>query len=214
LLACGLALGVFVHVGWIIVIYTLLSSTYSAKLKEFPLVDVFILASLYTIRVLAGGLAGGHPVSLWLLGFSCFLFLSLGFVKRVAELQPLLDQGKRYAARRGYEAGDVGILCTMGVAASFASGLIMVLYVQSVTASGLYSNPLVLWAIVPLLLFWQCRLWLSTARGYMHDDPIVYAARDWVSWLVGIMLVVTLVLAKVLPPLATSGILLPPAHEL
>jgi hypothetical protein len=40
---------------------------------------------------------------------------------------------------------------------------------------------------VPLMLFWQCRLWLSTARGYMHDDPIIYAARDWVSWLVAIL---------------------------
>ena len=34
------------------------------------------------------------------------------------------------------------------------------------------------------MLFWQCRLWLSTARGYMHDDPIIYTARDWVSWVV------------------------------
>ena len=38
--------------------------------------------------------------------------------------------------------------------------------------------------IVPLMLFWQCRLWMSTTRNYMHDDPIVYAARDWVSWAV------------------------------
>jgi hypothetical protein len=42
----------------------------------------------------------------------------------------------------------------------------------------------VLWGAVPLILFWQCRLWLSTVRGHMHDDPIVYATRDWVSWIV------------------------------
>ena len=52
------------------------------------------------------------------------------------------------------------------------------------TASRYYAHAKLLWCIVPLMLFWQCRLWLSTTRGYMHDDPIVYAARDWVSWLV------------------------------
>jgi 4-hydroxybenzoate polyprenyltransferase len=214
LLALGLALGAAAQVGWIVVLYVVLSSSYSAKLKEYPLVDVFLLASLYTIRVLAGGMASGHPVSLWLLGFSCFLFLSLGFVKRVAELQPLLAAGRRGAVRRGYESGDVEILRTMGVAASFASGLVMVLYVQSMAASDLYSNPVLLWAVVPLLLLWQCRLWLATARGYMHDDPIVYAAKDWVSWLVGTLLAATLLAAKLTPPLAASGVLLPPAHQL
>jgi hypothetical protein len=46
--------------------------------------------------------------------------------------------------------------------------------------------------VIPLLLFWQCRLWLSASRGYMTDDPIVYAARDWVSRLVfcGVLIVV------------------------
>jgi len=30
----------------------------------------------------------------------------------------------------------------------------------------------------------------------MHDDPIVYAARDWVSWLVAIAAVAILTLAS------------------
>jgi hypothetical protein len=87
----------------------------------------------------------------------------------------------------------------MGYAASFTSALVLTLYVQSDTASHYYPHPKMLWGIVPLMLFWQCRLWLSTARGYMHDDPIVYAARDWVSWAVLTALGVLVAGASFLP---------------
>ena len=60
-----------------------------------------------------------------------------------------------------------------------------------------YQASEMLWLLVPLFLFWQCRLWLATGRGYMHDDPILYAIKDWVSWAavvcaVAIMLVASL----------------------
>jgi hypothetical protein len=41
---------------------------------------------------------------------------------------------------------------------------------------------LMLHSPVPLVLLWNCRIWLATARGYMHHDPILYAARDRVTW--------------------------------
>jgi hypothetical protein len=76
------------------------------------------------------------------------------------------------------------MLQMFGTASAFASAVVLSLYVQSDTALHAYVRPGMLWAVIPLLLFWQCRLWLSTSRGYMDDDPIVYAAHDWVSWLV------------------------------
>jgi len=182
-----LAFGLFV--GWksgallTLIAYGLTSLWYSLKLKEMPLVDVFVLAGLYTIRLFAGGQASGHIVSLWLLGFSVFLFLSLALIKRVSELIKLAERHQQ-VSRRGYSAQDLTILQMMGCAATFASALVLSLYVQSDIASRTYAQPWMLWGVIPLMLFWQCRLWLSTARGYMHDDPIVYAARDWVSWLV------------------------------
>jgi 4-hydroxybenzoate polyprenyltransferase len=154
-------------------------------LKERPLVDVFVLAGLYTIRLFGGGEASGHPVSLWLLGFSSFLFLSLAFIKRVSELQRLLATGSgTRPKRRGYSVDDSAMLQMFGCASTFASAIVLSLYVQSDIAARAYSHPAMLWGSIPLLLFWQCRLWLSTTRGHMHDDPIVYAARDWVSWTV------------------------------
>lgn len=164
--------------------YCALSLSYNLRLKEAPLVDVFILAALYTVRLFGGGEAAGHPVSLWLLGFSTFLFLSLALVKRVSELRRLRLENRSAAARRGYGELDLEMLQMMGCAATFASAVVLALYIQSDTAFAAYARPSLLWGVIPLMLFWQCRLWLSTARGYMHDDPIVYASRDWVSWLV------------------------------
>jgi 4-hydroxybenzoate polyprenyltransferase len=184
LLAISVAFGWESDAGRDFAIYAALSLSYNFKLKEMPLIDVFVLAGLYTVRLFGGGEASRYPVSLWLLGFSSFTFLSLALIKRVSELQLILKQQRRVNGRRGYMTQDLHALEMMGYAASFTSALVLTLYVQSDTASRYYPHPKLLWGIVPLMLFWQCRLWLSTARGYMHDDPIVYAARDWVSWLV------------------------------
>src|SRR5262249_35056472 len=154
-------------------------------LKELPLVDVFLLALLYTLRVSGGAVVSRYHLSPWLLAFSIFLFLGLAMIKRVGELR----SGAQLAGvtnRRGYCADDVAILQTMGVGASFVSAMVLALFVQSDSVAARYARPELLWAVVPLMLFWQCRLWLATARGQMLDDPIVYAARDWVSGLVAV----------------------------
>lgn len=173
----------------IVLSYMLLSNAYSIKFKQWPLLDVFVLAALYTIRIIAGGVASGAIVSIWLLNFSGFLFLALGFLKRYGEY--FNDQTKIHHeyTRRGYSREDSMLLLTMGVSSSFMSALVLGMYVNSNAASVNFATPVMLWGFVPLLLFWQCRLWLATVRGYMHDDPIVYAAKDWVSQLVFLGLV-------------------------
>jgi len=180
-----------------VTLYSAMSLAYTMRLKEQPLVDVFILAGLYTLRLFGGGEASGHMVSLWLLGFSSFVFLALALVKRVSELIRIQSANERRIARRGYEVQDIFILEAFGSAATFASAVVLSLYIQSNTAETIYRHPAMLWGLIPLFLFWQCRLWLSTARGYMHDDPIVYAARDWVSWIVFACVVVVAVSAQV-----------------
>jgi 4-hydroxybenzoate polyprenyltransferase len=197
LLGLGLAVAWVSHIAAIMAIYILATISYSLKLKELPLVDVFLLAGLYTIRLFGGGAATGHPVSLWLLGFSSFLFLSLALLKRVEEVTaPARATAPQGTARRGYLASDGALLQSFGCASTFASGLVLTLFVESEAKAENYSAPGLLWGIVPLLLFWQCRLWLSTSRGYMREDPIVYATYDWVSWLVAAALVAILVAAK------------------
>jgi 4-hydroxybenzoate polyprenyltransferase/phosphoserine phosphatase len=178
----------------LVALYAAVSLSYSLWFKEFPLVDIFVLAGLYTLRLFAGGEATGHQVSLWLLGFSSFFFLSLALVKRVSELMTLTG---RNVIRRGYTPVDVPMLQLMGVASGFTSVVILSLFVQDEATTQLYASPAILWCTVPLILFWLCRIWLSTVRGYMHDDPIVYAAKDWVSWLVTLAVFSALAAAKV-----------------
>jgi 4-hydroxybenzoate polyprenyltransferase len=182
-----------------LLIYAALSLAYTLRLKEMPLIDVFILAGLYTIRMFGGSEASGYGLSGWLLGFSGFLFLSLALIKRVSELSRLRAAAQSKTQRRGYIVEDLPILQMFGTSTTFASSVVLALYVQSATASNLYQRPEVLLGLVPLLMFWQCRLWLATARGYMHDDPIVYAARDWVSWCVFLATAVVLLAAKLAP---------------
>jgi len=184
LIMSGVGLSLAADAFTVLAAYAGISIAYSLYFKSRPLVDVFMLAGLYTIRMIGGGIATGHYVSLWLLAFSSFLFLSLAIVKRVAELQTMTGSETSRVAGRGYRAGDIRILEQMGVAASFVTSLVLALYVQSELIAGPEHGPTLSWAIVPLILFWQCRIWLATSRGRMHHDPIVFAARDWVSWLV------------------------------
>jgi 4-hydroxybenzoate polyprenyltransferase len=185
LMMLGLCASVWIGVLPTILVYAITSTGYSFGLKEFPLVDVFMLAGLYTLRVIGGGIGSGHPTSMWLLGFAGFLFLSLALVKRTGEMTAAASRGRDVKElRRGYQPVDLVVLQSFGCAAAFASSVVLALFVNSQAALTQYPSPEFLWCVVPLILFWQCRLWLSSVRGYMHDDPIVYSARDWVTWIV------------------------------
>jgi 4-hydroxybenzoate polyprenyltransferase/phosphoserine phosphatase len=206
LLTVGFGFSTLVGASAVISIYAIASISYSLALKEFPLVDVFMLAGLYTIRVFGGGVATGHWASLWLLAFCGFLFLGLALIKRTEEMAAVARSGgDRVAGRRGYFPNDVPILQNFGCASTFASGVVLALFVGSDAASSQYAMPGLLWAIVPLILFWECRLWLSTARGHMHDDPVVYATRDWVSWIVAACIFAVVTAASVGLPLVGSA---------
>lgn len=183
----------------ILMIYLCLSLAYAFWLKARPLTDIFVLAALYTLRLFGGGAATGFRVSLWLLAFSSFQFLSLAVVKRVSELSAKSAVGRSKEGApdgqivgRGYFLSDADILQHIGIAAGFSASLVLALYVQAELSPGLDRTPTLAWAVVPLMLFWECRIWLATARGHMHDDPILYAFRDKVSWLVGLCAVAAL----------------------
>jgi 4-hydroxybenzoate polyprenyltransferase/phosphoserine phosphatase len=197
LIATGIASGLLCGAALLIIAYAVVSLSYSLALKQYPLLDVFVLAALYTVRIVAGGIASHHSVTLWLLAFSGFTFLSLALVKRIGEMNLKLSDSAGVLARRGYFPEDRLVLLMFGIASTFASSVVLALYVSSSTAFQQYRTPEILWGLVPLILFWQCRLWLATERGRMHDDPINYAFRDWVSWLVAGSVLIIMLLASV-----------------
>jgi 4-hydroxybenzoate polyprenyltransferase/phosphoserine phosphatase len=175
-------------------VYVGLTTAYSLSWKRYVLIDVLCLASLYTWRVLAGAVAVGVSVSPWLLAFSVFIFGSLALVKRCAELVSLRDAGRLVSNGRDYSVGDLVILWPLGVGLGVCAVVVFGLYVGSSTALGLYARSELLWLVGLGLLYWIGRLWIKTARGAMHDDPIVFTLRDRGSRVViAAMLLVALV---------------------
>jgi 4-hydroxybenzoate polyprenyltransferase len=155
---------------------------YSIVLKTKPLVDVFALAGLYVFRIVIGGFVSNHLVTAWLFSFSFLCFLSLGFLKRCIELARATQADPKRVGRRGYYPADAAILTAMGVAGSFASIVVLALYVYSESANTLYKHPFALWGFVPICLLVQCRWWLSGSRNYIKEDPVRYAISDRVLW--------------------------------
>jgi 4-hydroxybenzoate polyprenyltransferase/phosphoserine phosphatase len=156
---------------------------YSWGLKRVVMLDVFVLAGLYTLRMLAGHGASGIGYSNWLLGFSLFVFLSLALLKRYIELRRLTSDGG--AAGRGYVANDAHIVSALGMACGCVSALVLALYINSQEVHLLYARPWVLLFICPLLLYWVSRTWLLASRDLLNDDPVVFALKDWSSYCVG-----------------------------
>jgi 4-hydroxybenzoate polyprenyltransferase len=167
--------------------YLVTTTLYTLVLKRKVLVDVFTLAFLYTLRVLLGGAATAVPVSPWLLAFSVFLFLSLAFVKRASELTGLKERGRDGAAGRDWFVWDSLVVHVLGVASGWMAGLVLAIYVQSDVTKRLYAHPGWLWLLVPALLYWSGRLWILVGRGEMDEDPIVFAARDRVTWALAVL---------------------------
>jgi len=172
----------------VMLVYFATTTAYSLVLKRQPMLDICTLAALYTVRVLAGGVATGIPLSMWMLVFSLFFFFSLASVKRQAELVDAAKANKLKIHGRGYHPDDLPLVAQMATASGYVSVMIMALYVNSEAVTRLYRHPEALWGITLVLLFWISRMTFTAHRGQMHDDPVVFAARDRVSLACGALI--------------------------
>lgn len=170
----------------VLALYVVTTVAYSLKLKKIAVLDVVVLAGLYTLRIVAGAAAISAPLSFWIMTFSLFLFLSLALMKRFSELQDLREQALgAHIKGRGYHEKDLELVSSLGAASGLIAVLVFMLYVQDPKVIVLYQSPALLWLTGPLLLLWIARAWLIAHRGDMHDDPIVFAIRDIMSYLIG-----------------------------
>ena len=176
-------------------LYVAMSMAYSYWLKRRAIVDVLVLAGLYTIRVLAGGVATGVLVSEWLLALSLFLFTSLALVKRYAELSRLADDDAVFAQGRGYRVSDLSLLESMGTASGYVAVPVMALYINSDEVTQLHENVWALWLVCPLLLYWISRMWMLARHRKLLEDPVVFALTDRVSLIVGVVIALLIVVA-------------------
>ena len=197
LLAAAVLIAAFLPPKFWLVLATYYAFTcaYSFVLKGMVLIDALALAGLYTLRIIAGSAAVGVPLSFWLLLFSLFLFLSLAFVKRFAELDSMRRQQRLRAAGRGYHIEDLSLLQSLGTASGYLSVLVLALYVNSPEIEVLYSHPKVIWMLCVLMLYWISRVWMIAQRGRMHDDPVIFALKDKQSLGIGLLAAVAVALA-------------------
>lgn len=172
--------------------YFSLTLLYTFWLKQIVIFDCFTLASLYTFRILAGAAVMSIEVSFWLLACSGFLFLSLAFAKRYGEIAVNVSQGRNHSLGRGYQNSDAQLILSFGVGSGLIASLVLALYVNSESILEIYRSPIAIWGTVPILLIWIFRIWLKTHRGEIADDPLLYATKDPVSIVSG-LIVATLV---------------------
>ncbi|WP_163269277.1 UbiA family prenyltransferase [Chelativorans alearense] len=183
LLAASAALCLFLpwQFAAVLGVYYAATLAYTFGLKRLEAIDIVTLALLYTTRIFAGAAAAQLPLSVWLLTFSIFLFLSLAIAKRYAELILMHKNGKQGSTGRGYRFADLPILRSMGVGAGYVAAVVLAVYLDTPQVAAAYAHPQILWVFVPVLVLWLTRVWIKTGRAEMHDDPLVFAARDRVS---------------------------------
>lgn len=179
----------------VLIAYFAMTIAYSVRLKKQVIVDVMMLAGLYTMRIVAGAAATQITPSFWLLAFSMFIFLSLAMVKRYSELLITLQSNKKEPAGRGYSVDDLPVLMAIGVSAGIGSVLILALYLNNPETNQLYPGTKWLWLMPPLLLYWTSRMWMKAHRGQVDDDPVVFATRDWQSLVVLVLSAIIFMLA-------------------
>jgi 4-hydroxybenzoate polyprenyltransferase len=197
LLGLGLSLTVSPALGMIVLGYFILTMAYSIRLKRHSVIDICTLAALYTIRIIAGGIAIGVSLSVWLLAFSMFTFFALAAAKRLGELSDA-DAAGRTVSRRGYTLEDRRILSQMAIAAGYVGVLVLALYIDEPSVQERYGEHRMFWGICALLIFWISRLVLVANRGQMDDDPLIWSVRDRASQLtisaVGLLMALAIVL--------------------
>jgi len=191
LLVASIYLGFLVSPRYVALLcgYLALSALYSITLKTVPVLDVFLLAFFYTLRVFLGGAAAGVVVSFWLAAFSIFFFYSLAALKRFTELQGAT------VPRRGYRPEDRSMLGLWGTAGGCASVVVLALYINSSEVTQLYRQPAILWPVCLAFLFWLNRVWLLANRGELPYDPILFAVKDWPSYVVALFVVASILFA-------------------
>jgi len=185
-LAAGLALCCLAGALWLawvvsasflqlLLAYLVISTCYSLKLKELPVVDLFCISAGFLMRLEAGGEAFGIAITDWLF-LSVFLlaiFLSTG--KRLGEKQALgSGAGGHRKALLSYPEGFLqGTMYMTG-------GAVLVTYTQYVIARH------VMIYTVPLCCFGLMRFIMRVQSG-QGGDPTESLLKDLPLFIVGLL---------------------------
>lgn len=160
------------RVAAVIGLYLIMQLAYSLGLKRIAWLDVGIVASGFALRILAGGLAAGVPLTPWILAMGFLLALMLALGKRHGDLTHIEDAGSR--ATTGYNLASIERVL-VGLAGAVISAYVLYTFSPDVLARHghhalFYSAP---WVLIGVFRY----LFLVLKRG-SGGDPSRLAVRD------------------------------------
>jgi len=159
----------------ILSIYLLVNIAYSLRLKHVVILDVFIIASGFMLRILAGTVGAGIAPSQWLLLCGLMMALFLGFAKRRAELYALTGDGPTH--RKVLSHYQPVLLDKMIVVTSTCVILTYSLYTMSPATIQVHHTESLIYT-VPFVIYGIFRYIYSLHRQTAGSDPALQIFRD------------------------------------
>ncbi len=176
-----------------LVLYIIITLIYSFRLKNVVLLDVVVLAALYVLRIIMGGVADDIEISVWVLSFMSFFFLGLAIMKRTSDFK--FQKTAKQLAGRPYTSDDVVLLEMIEVCCCFASLIVLCIYIDTATSHSQYAFPGYLWFICPIIFIWYTNLILKAHKGEMHGDPVLFAIHEKSSYITGVLIAFFFIMA-------------------
>lgn len=124
-----LAFSVDSYLSLVLLIYFSLNLLYSFWLKKIHLIDVFIIAIGFVLRVLAGGVITGIEISHWLYIMTFLIALFIAFAKRRDDVLIQINSGEKM--RQAIDGYNLEFISS---AISLLSGVLIVAYLLYITS--------------------------------------------------------------------------------
>ncbi|HTH94060.1 MAG TPA: decaprenyl-phosphate phosphoribosyltransferase [Rhodocyclaceae bacterium] len=192
--ACDIVVRVVGHAYWVFLAYLCVNVAYTLKLKHVVILDAFLIAAGFMLRLFAGTVAIGIPPSQWLIICGLMLTLFLGFAKRRAELNAMYTDAGAHMHRRVLEHYSPALLdqfITITVACTVLS---YSLYTVSDNTIALHGRHL--WITMPFVLYGMFRyLYLLHRRGgggdaaeaFFTDRHLQVTVLGWLTCIVALL---------------------------
>lgn len=150
----------------VIIAYSVLNLAYTFKLKYLPVIDIFVIAIGFVLRVYAGAMAVGAPVSSWMFITTLCLALYLASVKRQQELKQSGSEG-----RKTLEKYTVALVDRYAEMSATGALLFYSMFVMSARPE--------LVITIPLVLFGLFRYWFVVEALEGGESPTDALFADW-----------------------------------
>ncbi len=155
-------------------VYVVVNLAYSLGLKQVPLLELFMVASGFIIRVVAGTLAVGVAPTQWVVIMTGLLALLLIVGKRRSDLHGQSDVQAHHTALRHYSVGSLDMMLSI-----LASGTIIAYLLFCLSEHALeHFGTEYIYVSAAFVVFGVLRYIQLVHDGTGTDDPSSLAFRD------------------------------------